>query len=121
MTVVTKPQSPRWKPLVLCAAFLGGATCPARSNAADKAAPLPRPSCVAVTTQVRPVVGYDHLVHLQNNCKSIARCEVSTNVNPRPQAVVVAPGRRETVLTFRGSPARTFEAAVGCKLDGEPS
>jgi hypothetical protein len=73
-------------------------------------------SCVKVTTQSRYVSGYDHLVHLDNQCDESATCEVSTNVNPKVQTVTVAAGKKATVLTFRGSPAYEFEAQVECKL-----
>lgn len=73
-------------------------------------------SCVKVTTQSRYVSGYDHLVHLDNQCDESATCEVSTNVNPKVQTVTVAAGKKGTVLTFRGSPSYEFEAKVECKL-----
>lgn len=76
--------------------------------------------CVKHTEQVRFVSGYDHLVHLINGCTRTATCKVSTDVNPEPQLVSLAVGASATVLTFRGSPARTFRAKVECKFEGAP-
>lgn len=73
--------------------------------------------CVSYDTQARfSGAGYDHLVHVKNSCKRTARCAVHTNVNPSPVHVSVEPRAVETVVTFRGSPARTFSAVVNCQL-----
>jgi hypothetical protein len=61
--------------------------------------------------------GYDHVVTLFNGCDAPAVCTVTTNVNPDPIGVQVAPGKEAEVLTFRGSPARSFEARVRCALE----
>lgn len=58
--------------------------------------------------------GYDHLVTLVSHCERSVACEVSTDVAPSAVTVAVAPGATETVLTFRGSPAREFTASVVC-------
>lgn len=74
--------------------------------------------CVTFTTQARYIAGFDHLVHLTSACDKVAECRVSTDVNPKEQAVRLAPGAKETVLTFRGSPASTFSAKVDCRFSG---
>jgi hypothetical protein len=65
------------------------------------------PDCVSVRTS-------DHLVHISNGCPKVVACRVTTSVNPEPIDVDVPPGTTADVLTFRGSPARTFEASVSC-------
>jgi hypothetical protein len=75
------------------------------------------PACVAVTSQaVYRGLGYDHIVHLASHCSSSATCSVSTDVNPEPIVVTVAPKEEVDVLTFRGSPARVFDAHVTCQV-----
>lgn len=74
------------------------------------------PDCVAIRTSA-PYrgLGYDHIVHIHNGCDAAVQCRITTNVNPDPIDVTVAKGAREDVVTFRGSPARTFEASVHCE------
>lgn len=85
--------------------------------AQDGGAPAPV-TCVTSRTEARySGYGYDHLVHLRSACEAVARCSVSTNVNPAPQTVRLEPGREATVVTFRGSPAREFTARVECALE----
>ena len=73
------------------------------------------PACVAVSTEARFVGhAYNHIVHIANGCSAAKSCAVATDVNPEPQLVSVPAGARAEVLTFRGSPARTFTAAVRC-------
>jgi len=80
--------------------------------------PTPGPGpvdCVAVASEAAfASVGYDHLVHLTNNCKKRAACNVKTDVNPEATNVELAPGERQTLVTWRGSPAREFKAEVTC-------
>jgi hypothetical protein len=61
--------------------------------------------------------GYDHVVTLFNGCSAPAVCTVTTNVNPDPISAQVAPGKEAEVLTFRGSPAREFDARVRCAIE----
>ena len=61
-------------------------------------------------------LGYDHIVHVKNGCEKPVLCAISTNVNPDAQKVTVPPGEEREVLTFRGSPARSFVPKVDCKL-----
>jgi hypothetical protein len=76
------------------------------------------PTCIQVRASA-PYgnAGYDHIVTLHNGCEKPAACRVSTNVNPDVVSVVLAPDEEKSVLTFRGSPARTFRAHVSCKLE----
>lgn len=75
------------------------------------------PACVGVTSRaVYRGLGYDHIVHLANHCSHTATCNVSTDVNPEPTVVTVAPEEEVDVSTFRGSPARVFAAHVTCQV-----
>jgi hypothetical protein len=76
--------------------------------------------CMKVDTEARyGAYGYDHIVHLENRCKTDMRCEVKTNANPKPTTVDVPRGEKRSVMTFRGSPAREFQADVDCNAPGE--
>lgn len=77
-----------------------------------------QPACITHSSQARYVSGYNHLVTIKNDCDKSASCQVSTDVNPEVQTVIVQKKTSETVLTYRGSPARTFVANVECRLDG---
>lgn len=88
-----------------------------RTPAAEPRAAAEGADCV--TWEARAVygaLGYDHRVTLRNGCEKDARCTVTTDVNPEPQSTTVAKGATETVVTFRGSPAREFTATVECTL-----
>jgi hypothetical protein len=86
------------------------------AGAAPPSAAPAKLDCVAYQTEASYAgVGYDHLVHLTNNCDKPAVCSVSTNVNPEPASVALAPGEKQTLVTWRGSPAREFTADVSCQ------
>lgn len=73
------------------------------------------PACARYRTEVRyGAYGYDHLVHLRNRCARAIACVIRTNVRTKPLSVEVAPESSTTVVTYRGSPARRFEARVWC-------
>jgi hypothetical protein len=75
------------------------------------------PKCVHVRSEARfSGFGYDHLVEVENGCEKPASCSVSTDVNPQPQPVQLNVGEKQSVVTFRGSPASTFKPDVTCKL-----
>src|SRR5262245_12735354 len=78
---------------------------------ADDGEEGPNPAkCVKVTMSSRYVAyGYDHVVDLNNTCDKAMRCDVSTDVNPTPSSVDLAPGEAKSVLTYRGSPASEFK------------
>jgi hypothetical protein len=108
-----------------------------QSQASDSGAPSPRhmsdhesddksedkkkPPCWSFESSVRYVSGFDHLVTIKNDCEKPAFCTVSTDVNPVEQKVTVNAKSSETVLTYRGSPARVFVAKVNCQVEGEGS
>jgi hypothetical protein len=74
--------------------------------------------CIQHRAEVRyGNLGYDHIVHLRNKCRTRATCAVSTNVNPKPTQAGVRAGEEVEVLTMRGSPAREFTPHVDCVLD----
>jgi len=88
------------------------------SATAQSKKPAPTPTslqCVAVVTEASfASVGYDHLVHVTNNCKRRVACTVTTSVNPEAASVDLAPGDSRTLVTWRGSPAREFTAEAKC-------
>jgi hypothetical protein len=75
------------------------------------------PACVHVQSEARHGgAGYDHWVHVKNQCQSPAACDVSTNVSKTALTITVQPRETASVVTFRGSPTRTFVAYVTCHL-----
>jgi hypothetical protein len=68
-----------------------------------------------VTSEARYAsIGYDHIVTLKSECKKPMKCVVRTNVNPEPASVALAPRAEESVVMWRGSPAREFTPDVSC-------
>jgi hypothetical protein len=59
--------------------------------------------------------GYDHLVHIHNGCDLAVACTIHTNVMPKPLSTTVGAQSRVAVMTYRGSPARRFNASVYCQ------
>jgi hypothetical protein len=77
------------------------------------------PECIEVRGEARyGSQGYDHYVFVKNGCDRRADCRVTTNVNPEPASLRVAPGATESVVMWRGSPAREFAARADCTLEG---
>ena len=77
------------------------------------------PECVEVRGEARyGSQGYDHYVFVKNGCDRRADCRVTTSVNPEPASLRVAPGATESVVMWRGSPAREFAARADCTLEG---
>lgn len=75
-----------------------------------------RPDCVRASAVARfGAMAYDHWVHVENTCATSVRCTVSTDVNPAPTALELAPGQQRDVATFHGSPASAFVATVACE------
>jgi hypothetical protein len=102
--------------LLASAAVLATTLVPA--GAADPAQNGGSPPCVRWRADaIYRNAGYDHVVTLYNGCQAPAVCTVTTNVNPDPIDVQIAPGKEAQVLTWRGSPAREFEARVRCALE----
>jgi hypothetical protein len=75
--------------------------------------------CIRFWGEARYVVGYDHLVHLDNVCDASVDCVVWTDVSPTPLPVAVEPREAAVVLTFRGSPARAFTPFARCGVASE--
>ena len=88
---------------------------PLRPVDADPTGTLP--ACVTVATSAPYRIGYDHVVTIENGCRTEADCTVSTDVSPAPITAVVPPRTSVDVVTWRGSPSRQFRADVTCKLD----
>jgi hypothetical protein len=97
---------------------------PLYSQAPDK---KPQPPQVAADTSKKPggcvdvtsdasfaSVGYDHIVTLKSGCRKTVTCTVKTDVNPDAASVQLDPGESQSVVTWRGSPARVFKADVSC-------
>jgi len=81
----------------------------------DAAKPTKPGGCVDVTTEAAfASVGYDHIVTLKSGCAKPITCSVKTDVNPESSSVQLDPGETESVVTWRGSPAREFKAHVVC-------
>ena len=85
------------------------------SSAGSAAEPAPK-ACVVVKAEA-PYrgSGYDHIVKLENSCDKPVKCRVSSDVNPEPVEVALAPKEKKEVLLWRGSPASTFKARVSCQ------
>jgi hypothetical protein len=60
--------------------------------------------------------GYDHIVHVANDCDETVACRVSTDVDTRPIQVTVPPEAHVEVVTRRGSAARKFKARATCQF-----
>jgi hypothetical protein len=104
--------------VLLASAAVDAAARDAVSDARDGRAVDAAPTCIRWTTEVRyRPYGYDHLVHIHSACERAATCRVSTDVNPDVITVRVPPRESVTVVTFQGSPARTFSAKVACALE----
>jgi len=77
--------------------------------------------CVHWEAEARFVgLGYDHLVHLDNQCEAAMTCEVTTDVNPDPVSATLEPATEKTVTTFKGSPASEFTPTVTCEKADPP-
>lgn len=101
--------------LVLVAYAATGAAAPARAADPDRKPPAPS-ECVKTRTEARySGYGYDHIVHVTNGCPGAMRCAVTTSANPETTTITVARGKTESVVTYRGSPAREFTAHVACQ------
>lgn len=62
-------------------------------------------------------VAYDHIVELRSKCERPMRCTITTSTTPQPSSATVAPGASQTVLIWRGSPARSITAEVTCEAN----
>lgn len=64
-------------------------------------------------------IGYDHIIYVHNQCDERATCAVSTNIDPTPIRIELAPGEHQEVVTRRGSPAREFEPHLRCAMHSD--
>ena len=116
------PRSLGWVCLLcLCAPLQASADDAGKPPARDagkapvKTAPKKPGGCVDVSGEASfASVGYDHIVTLTSGCKKRMTCSVKTNVNPEPASVELEPGQTQSVVTWRGSPAREFTPDVTC-------
>jgi hypothetical protein len=121
---MTTPRQ-AWIPLAICCAFAssspaaaGGSQPSTLQSTTDVST---NPACVDIRAEARwQGSGYDHWVIIGNQCDRPVACDVATNVNSATLTVAVQPGQTSEVLTFRGSPARTFTPYVTCQLPNEP-
>jgi hypothetical protein len=111
-------RSVRW--WIAAFALAGGSAATAAQvvpQAETESAPDKLPKCVDVRATARySGYGYDHVVEIVNGCDKAADCSIATNANPQPSRLHVAAGQTQSVVTFRGSPAREFKPDVTCKL-----
>jgi hypothetical protein len=78
-------------------------------------------ACVSFSAEARfRNHAHDHVVHLLSRCRTSVLCAVSTDVNRSGVDVDVKPSEHVEVITFRGSPAREFEARVHCAWRERP-
>jgi hypothetical protein len=80
---------------------------------ADKMPACVRWSQLTVSTST----GYNHVVAIENGCDKSVSCTVTTDVAPEAVRASVPSKGRVELTTFRGSPSRSFRAAVTCSLD----
>lgn len=103
--------------LVAVPAALGAIGNDARAQNDEERRPAV-PECIEHRSEARyRALGYDHVVVLTSRCEHVARCTVTTDVNPQPARVNVRPGTTEEVVTWRSSPARAFTATLACELE----
>ena len=73
-------------------------------------------ACISVWGEIRyGNVGWHHIVHVKNGCDKPFTCDVSTDVNPQAQRVIVGPKQEVEVVTFLDSPSRVFTPHVTCR------
>ena len=98
-----------------CVLVLAGAASTVSSPAVASDAGAEPAVCVAVRAEVRyGAAGYSHIVVLTNACAKPQTCTVTTDVNPEPVKATVPPRGSTDVVTFLGSPARTFVPHAIC-------
>jgi hypothetical protein len=89
----------------------------AKSDNASSDEPAPLPACVRAWPEVRyRPYGYDHVVHIRNDCERTADCIVTTDVTLEPTDVSILPRSEVEVVTRVGSPSRVFTPMVTCRL-----
>jgi hypothetical protein len=75
------------------------------------------PACIRAWPEARyRHAGYDHIVHMANECRARAFCVVSTDVSPSPINVEIPAFGQLEVLTCRGCTAREFTPRLECRF-----
>ena len=75
------------------------------------------PDCVHAWPEARSVAyGYDHIVHVRNDCRVQANCSVASDVSPTPTDVTVRAGDQAEVTTSHAAPSREFTPVVECRF-----
>jgi hypothetical protein len=98
---------------VIVMSFVGLISAPwARSARADEQ----QKPCIFYWGESRYVLGYDHIVHVVNQCTVEAACTLVTNVNRTPEQFTVQPGEHRQITTWRGSPSSYFIIYLTCNL-----
>jgi hypothetical protein len=98
------------------AAILTGST-GVNAYAAEPGQPPPTWHCVRSWPEARyRNYGYDHIVHVINGCVTRVTCQVASDVSPAVITVTIPAREQSEVITFVGSPARSFTPKVLCKL-----
>ena len=99
----------------LFVAFLAVATTLAAAAQTD-APDSPPKDCYSVRGEAYYILlGYNHVVTVENHCEKDLQCEVWTNVDPEPTIPVsVQAGESASVTARRSSPASAFTAYGEC-------
>ena len=73
--------------------------------------------CYSVRGEARyGALGYNHIVMIRNRCDKTLKCQVWTDVDPKPRlSLSVEPKATEERTTRINSPARGFKAFGECK------
>lgn len=75
------------------------------------------PDCLRSWPEVRyRNFGYDHIVHIANECRARAFCAVSSDVTPAPVEVEVPAFGQLEVMTCRGCASREFTPRLSCRF-----
>ncbi len=75
-----------------------------------------RRACVQTLTEVREnPFGFEHWVHLINQCPQPMVCTVRTDTNPEATFVELAVGEQNSVMMARSSPENRFSVRVRCR------
>ncbi len=102
--------------VALAAAICAALTAPIATAGPQASEPTATVCLIRYWVEARPRhPGYDHLVHIDNGCERQIACTIVTNVNPKPLRTTLSARTQTAVLTYRGSPARQFNASVTCR------